>query len=72
MIKVYLPDNIKLWNWHVLVDHIWEAYGKTVVLATPFIPSSFRHAPRNPTKINSGYKAWEFQIYLISLDLALF
>ena len=42
-------------------------------MATPFIPSCFGRAPRNPAeKINSGYKAWEFQIYLIGLDPALF
>ena len=44
-----------------------------MALATPFIPSSFGHAPWNPAeKINSGYKAWEFQIYLIGLGPALF
>ena len=72
-IKVYPPDNIDLWNWRVLVGPVWQAHGKTVALATPFIPSSFGRAPRNPAeKINSGYKAWEFQIYLIGLGPALF
>ena len=71
-IKVYPPDNIALWSWRVLVSKVWEAHGKTVALATPFIPSSFGRAPRNPAeKINSGYKAWEFQIYLIGLGPAL-
>jgi len=73
MIKVYPPDKLELWDWCVLVGKIWQAHGKTVTLATPFIPSSFGHAPRNPAeKINSGYKAWEFQIYLIGLSPALF
>ena len=72
-IKVYPPDNVDLWTWRVLVGKIWQAHGKSVALATPFIPSSFGHAPRNPAeKINSGYKAWEFQIYLIGLSPALF
>lgn len=72
-IKVYPPDNIDLWDWRILVGNIWQAHGKTVALATPFIPSSFGHAPRNPAeKINSGYKAWEFQIYLIGLGPVLF
>ena len=71
--KIYPPDKIELWNWRVLVGNIWQAHGKTVALATPFIPSSFGRAPRNPAeKINSGYKAWEFQIYLIGLGPALF
>jgi len=56
-----------------LVGDIWQAHRKTVAMATPFIPSSFGRAPRNPAeKINSGYKAWEFQIYLIGLGPALF
>lgn len=72
-IKVYLADSIELWNWHVLVGHVWQAYRKTMALVTLFIPSSFGCAPRNPVKkINSGYKAWEFQLYLISFGPALF
>jgi hypothetical protein len=72
-IKVYPPDRVELWNWRVLVGNIWQAHEKTVALATPFIPSSFGRAPRNPAeKINSGYKAWEYQIYLIGLGPALF
>ena len=72
-IKVYPPDNMELWNWRVLVGDIWQAHGRTVALATPFIPSSFGRAPRNPAeKINSGYKAWEFQLYLMGLGPALF
>lgn len=72
-IKLYPPDKLELWDWRVLVGKIWQAHGKTVALATPFIPSSFGRAPRNPAeKINSGYKAWEFQIYLIGLGPALF
>jgi hypothetical protein len=71
-IKVYPPDNLELWSWRVLVGNVWRAHGKTVALATPFIPSCFGRAPRNPAeKINSGYKAWEFQIYLIGLGPAL-
>ena len=72
-IKVYPPDDVGFWDWHVLVSDVWQAHGKTVMLITPFIPSSFGRTPRNPAeKINSGYKAWEFQIYLIGLGPALF
>lgn len=71
-LKVYPPDQLELWDWRVLVGEVWQAHGKTVALATPFIPSSFGCAPRNPAeKINSGYKAWEFQIYLLGLGPAL-
>lgn len=56
-----------------MIGDVWHAHGKTVALATPFIPSCFGRAPRNPAeKINSGYKAWEFQVYLIGLGPALF
>lgn len=73
MIKVYPPDSLDLWNLCVLIGDVWQAHGKTVALATPFILSFFGRAPWNSVeKINSGYKAWEFQIYLISLDPALF
>jgi hypothetical protein len=58
MIKIYPPDKVELWNWYVLVGDIWQAHGKTVALATLFIPLSFGHTPWNPAeKINSGYKA---------------
>jgi hypothetical protein len=41
-------------------------------VATSFIPSSFGHAPHNPAeKINSGYKAWEFQLYIYRLGPVL-
>jgi hypothetical protein len=56
-----------------LVGNVWQAHGKSVAMATPYIPSFFGRAPRNPAeKINSGYKAWKFQLYLIGLGPALF
>lgn len=71
-VKVYPPDRLELWDWRVLVGKVWQAHGKTVAMATPFIPSSFGRAPQNPAeKINSGYKAWEFQVYLFGLGPAL-
>jgi hypothetical protein len=71
-VKVYPPDRLELWDWRVLVGKVWQAHRKTVAMATPFIPSSFGRAPRNPAeKINSGYKAWEFQVYLLGLGPAL-
>ena len=44
-IKVYPPDNMELWNWCALVGNVWQAHGRTVALATPFIPSSFGCTP---------------------------
>ena len=64
-IKTYQSDNISTWDWAVLRNpKLWKAHGKTIVLSVLYIPSSFGQAPGNPAeKINSGYKAWEFQLY---------
>ena len=71
-IKVYAPDSRDSWDWFVLKKDIWETHGKTVGMATQYIPSSFGRAPRNiAEKINSGYKAWEFIMYLFTLAPAL-
>ena len=44
-----------------------------MVRAVPFIPSSFGRAPRDPAKkLNTGYKAWEFQQYIYGLGPTLF
>ena len=68
-IKHYPPDDISTWDWAVLKDKkVWQAHGDSIEAATPFIPSSFGRAPHNPAeKINSGYKAWEFQLYIYGL-----
>ncbi|KAG6888033.1 hypothetical protein C0992_009848 [Termitomyces sp. T32_za158] len=35
---------------------------------TPYLPGSFDRPPRNPAeKINSGYKAWEYLLYIFGL-----
>lgn len=72
-IKHYPPDDTSTWNWAVLSNKkIWRAHGDSIEAATPFIPSSFGRAPRNPAeKINSGYKAWEFQLYIYGLGPVL-
>jgi hypothetical protein len=68
-IKLYQPDDISTWDWCVLKDKkTWKAHGNSIEAAIPFIPSSFGHAPRNlAEKINSRYKAWEFQLYIYGL-----
>ena len=74
-LNVYEPDDRLTWDWAVFYrnDTLWKAHGKTVVRAVPFILSSFRRAPRDPArKLNTGYKAWEFQQYMYSLGPTLF
>ena len=69
------PNDRALWDWAVFYKNspLWNAHGETVALAVPFIPSSFGRAPWDPAKkINSGYKAWEYQQYLYSLGPTLF
>ncbi|KAG2046982.1 hypothetical protein BDR06DRAFT_898247 [Suillus hirtellus] len=57
----------------VLKGDVWKEHGKAVSAATPYLPTSFDRPPRNPAeKINSGYKAWEFTLYLFGLRPALF
>jgi hypothetical protein len=56
----------------VLHGETWEAHGRDVAAATPFLPSSFDRPPHNiAEKINSGYKAWEWLLYLYGLAPAL-
>ncbi|KAI0321479.1 hypothetical protein OF83DRAFT_296742 [Amylostereum chailletii] len=64
------PADIKdLWDWAVLRDKAtWEAHGILVASATPFLPGSFDRPPRNPViKLSSGYKAWEFLLYIFGM-----
>lgn len=72
-LKCYGNDSTNDWPWCVLKNKdIWKAHGKTVVMAAPYLPTSFDRAPRNPAeKINSGYKAWEFLLYIFALGPAL-
>ena len=63
------PSN---WPWAVLQGEIWEMHGRDVAAATPHLPGSFDRPPRNiAEKINSGYKAWEWLLYLYGLAPAL-
>ena len=60
------------WPWAVLHGDIWEAHGIAVAAATPYLPGSFDRPPRNiAEKISSGYKAWEWLLYLYGLAPAL-
>ncbi|TFK58648.1 hypothetical protein BDN72DRAFT_906543 [Pluteus cervinus] len=56
-----------------LVGDAWKDHGHFVERTRPYLPSSFNRAPRNPAlKINSGFKAWEYMLYLWSLGPAVF
>jgi hypothetical protein len=60
------------WPWAVLVGDTWILHGQHVSAATPYLPGSFDRPPRNiAEKINSGYKAWEYLLYLYGLAPAL-
>ncbi|KAF9059842.1 hypothetical protein BDP27DRAFT_1430795 [Rhodocollybia butyracea] len=58
-----LKDN---WHWAVLQG------GADVQACTPYLPGSFDRPPRNPAeKMNSGYKAWEWLLYIFGLGPGL-
>ena len=66
-------DDRTNWDWAVLKGPVWEKHGRQVASATPYLPGSFDRPPRNPAeKISSGYKAWEFLLYLFGLGPGLF
>ena len=66
-------DSVTSWDWAVLgVSETWEAHGKEVENALPYLPGSFDHPPRNPAeKISSGYKAWEFLTWIFGMGPVL-
>ena len=69
------PDERSTWDWAIFYKNsvLWNAHGATVPMAVPFIPSSFGRAPQDlAKKMNSGYKAWEYQQYLYGLGPTLF
>ncbi|KAI9056600.1 hypothetical protein FKP32DRAFT_1585561 [Trametes sanguinea] len=63
------PDDRATWDWAVFADReTWQAHGRLVAQATTYLPGSFDRPPRNPAeKISSGYKAWEFLLYIYGL-----
>lgn len=65
-------DPPSAWPWAVLVGETWDLHGQDVAAATRYLPGSFDRPPRNiAEKINSGYKAWEYLLYLYGLAPAL-
>src|ERR1700692_250951 len=61
------------WDFAVLQGPVWKNHGADVASMTPYLPGSFDRPPRNPAeKINSGYKAWEYLMYIYGLGPGLF
>ena len=55
-----------------LIGDTWKSHGQDIACCCPYLPGSFDCPPRNPAeKISSGYKAWEFLIYLFGYCPAL-
>jgi len=51
---------------------MWKAHGKAVEDTLHYLPSSFKRPPHNiAEKLTSGYKAWEFLLYLYGLGPGL-
>ena len=66
-------DSKWTWDWAVLQGPVWQKHGKQVAYATPYLPRLFDRPPRNPAeKIFSGYKAWEYLMYIFGLGPAMF
>jgi hypothetical protein len=66
------PDDKASWDWAVLRGEVWQQHGKAVADSLHYLPSSFDRPPRNiAEKLTSGYKAWEFLLYLYGLGPGL-
>ncbi|KAI0739775.1 hypothetical protein C8Q80DRAFT_1111115 [Daedaleopsis nitida] len=67
------PDDKSTWDFAVFADkHVWQAHGLLVAGSTRYLPGSFDRPPRNPAeKISSGYRAWEYLLYVYGLLPAL-
>ncbi len=66
---VEAPDNKATWDFAIFAKkNPWKAHGKLVADCARYLPGSFDRPPRNPAeKIRSGYKAWEFLLYVYGL-----
>lgn len=66
-------DSKDTWDWAVLKGDLWEQHGAIVGNTGQYLPGSFDRTPRNPAlKISSGYKAWEYLMYVFGLGPAVF
>ncbi|KAJ3575685.1 hypothetical protein NP233_g938 [Leucocoprinus birnbaumii] len=63
-IKCDAEDNKLSWDWVVLTGRTWKEHGERVAKLRNHLPSTYDRPPRNPAeKLNSGYKATEFNTY---------
>lgn len=62
-------DDKGTWDFAIFMDKkAWKTHGKLVASCGRYLPGSFDRIPRNPAeKISSGYKAWEFLLYVYGL-----
>jgi Transposase family tnp2 len=66
------PDDKAIWDWVVLRGNVWQQHGKAITNCLHYLPSLFNCPPCNITeKLTSGYKAWEFLLYLYGLGPGL-
>jgi hypothetical protein len=66
-------DDRSTWYWAVLKGSKWKVHGAAVARCRQYLPGSFDRPPRNPAeKINSGYKCWEFLLYIFGYGPGLF
>ncbi|KAF6759405.1 hypothetical protein DFP72DRAFT_806348 [Ephemerocybe angulata] len=71
-IELGAGDTKEDWDWVVLTGDAWKEHGKFVEHLREFLLSSIERPPRNPEKkINSGYKAQEWLIYIFGYGPAL-
>ncbi|KAI0697202.1 hypothetical protein C8T65DRAFT_579477 [Cerioporus squamosus] len=68
-LKCYEPDKKETWDFAVFrLPEPWKKHGKLVAGTSRYLPASFDRPPRDPAKkISSGYKAWEFLLYVYGL-----
>ncbi|TBU61730.1 hypothetical protein BD310DRAFT_812862 [Dichomitus squalens] len=69
MLTCETPDDKSTWDFAIFSDQaLWRTHGQLVADATRCLPGSFDRPPRDPSKkISSGYKAWEFLLYVYGL-----
>ncbi|KAF9061585.1 hypothetical protein BDP27DRAFT_1235012 [Rhodocollybia butyracea] len=65
-------DLVHDWPWAVLQGDTWTKHGADVAASKPYLLGSFDRPPRNVAdKITSGYKSWEWLLYLFGLGPGL-
>ncbi|KZT03123.1 uncharacterized protein LAESUDRAFT_738448 [Laetiporus sulphureus 93-53] len=73
LIALIIPDLLLgLW-WGTLDCETWKTHGEVVGKMLPYLPGLFDRPPHDLTeRLNSGYKAWKFLLYIFGMEPALF